>query len=123
MWQQKAALNRQAKKVAKLAGVSPRALAKLIIAADDTTKAAKAAKEKLAKLLGRLDADESLNAPIQVTADFAKTAQPPAAPAAAPAAPADAGAGPALPREPRAETRRPRWATPEPRWATRASET
>jgi hypothetical protein len=97
----KAALNTQTRKVAKIAKVPAKTLAKLIIAADQggtkaLDKIAAEAREKLAKLIGRsFDYDDSLNAPIQQQASFEKVAQPPAGGAApAPAAePAGAGAG------------------------------
>lgn len=98
----RSSLNQKTRKLAKVVGVPAKTLAKLIIAADQNgtdalDKAAAAAKEKLAKLIGRTDVDDSLNAPIQVTADFTKTAQPPGVTepgAAVPPAPTgDAGAG------------------------------
>jgi hypothetical protein len=95
----RAALNKRTREVAKKAGVPAKSLAKLIIAADqggtqNLDKIAAEARAKLAKLIGRQDADDSLNAPIQQVAAFDKVAQPPAAPAAAPAAPAgEAGGG------------------------------
>jgi hypothetical protein len=121
----RASLNAKTRKYAKIAGVQAKMLAKLVIAADshgtDAINAAAAfAREKLSKLIGRIDVDDSLNAPIQVTADFSKTAQPPGVTdpgAAAPAAPAgagDAGAGAppgaegeALPGEPGADPAAP----------------
>jgi hypothetical protein len=98
----RASLNAKTRRYAKIAGVQAKALAKLVIAADSKgtpglNAIAALAREKLAKLIGRIDVDDSLNAPIQVTADFSKTAQPPGVTdpgAAAPAAPTgDAGAG------------------------------
>jgi hypothetical protein len=93
----RAALNQRTREVAKQAGVPAKTLAKAIIAADGNDKASKAAQQLLAKLLGRNDVDDSLNAPIQQTAAFDKVAQPPGVTdpgAAAPAPPAgDAGAG------------------------------
>jgi hypothetical protein len=93
-------LNRRTREVAKKAGVSAKLLAKAIIAAEMQGKAGDVAKKMLAKLISRFDEqDDSLNAPIQVTADFTKTAQPPAAPApaGAPAEPAAGGAGAGAP--------------------------
>jgi hypothetical protein len=97
----KAALNKRTLQIAKTAGVSARTLAKVIIASDPLDRSnigvpfsrVLEARARMAKLISRIDRDDSLNAPIQVQADFTKTAQPPAAPAA-PAPPAgDAGAG------------------------------
>jgi hypothetical protein len=94
----KAALNAKTRKIAKVAGVPAVTLAKMIIAADTlhqlnkNSKQSLEANEKLAKLLSRIDADESLNAPLQITAEMSKVAVPPAP--AAPGVPAgDAGAG------------------------------
>ena len=95
----RASLNAKTRKYAKEAGVPAKFLAKLIITADqfgtaDLNKAAADAKIRLAKLIGRIDVDDSLNAPIQQTAGFEKTAQPPGVTdpgAAAPAAPGGAG--------------------------------
>jgi hypothetical protein len=95
----RASLNKRTREVAKKAGVPAKTLAKMIIAADrggspELDKIAAEARMKLAKLIGRQDVDDSLNAPIQQVAAFDKVAQPPAAPAAAPAEPAgDAGGG------------------------------
>jgi hypothetical protein len=88
----RAALNAETRKYAKLAGVPAKTLAKMIIASEGNDKASKVASVHLAKILSRIDVDDSLNAPIQQVAAFDKVAQPPAAPA--PAEPAgDAGAG------------------------------
>lgn len=86
----KAILNRETRKLAKLAGVEPRDLAKIIIATDSEKPGiAKTASTMLAKIVNRTMGDDSLNAPLQVTADMRKVAEPPA-----PAAPTgDAGAG------------------------------
>src|SRR5271154_6693245 len=90
---QRALLNAETRKYAKLVHVPAKTLAKAIIAASGNDKAAKVAALHLAKILSRIDVDDSLNAPIQQIAAFDKVAQPPAAPAP-PAEPAgDAGAG------------------------------
>src|SRR5271156_3519869 len=90
---QRALLNAETRKYAKLVHVPAKTLAKAIIAASGNDKAAKVAALHLAKILSRIDVDDSLNAPIQQVAAFDKVAQPPAAPAP-PAEPAgDAGAG------------------------------
>lgn len=90
----KAALNARARKIAKAVGVSAQTLAKMVVAAEGTSQEARKAYGKLAKLIGRVDVDDSLNAPIQITAEMSKVAQPPA-PGAVPGAPpaGDAGAG------------------------------
>ena len=95
----RATLNKRTREVAKKAGIPAKSLAKMIIAADQggtrtLDRIAAEARAKLAKLIGRVDVDDNLNAPIQQIAAFDKVAQPPAAPAAAPAEPAgDAGGG------------------------------
>ena len=101
----RAELNTKTRKYAKIAGVSPKTLAKLIIAADNggtvaLDRAAKVAKAALGKLIGRIIPNDEFKEPLQVTADFNKTAQPPGvtdpgAAAPGPTAPAggDAGAG------------------------------
>src|SRR5271168_4203044 len=90
---QRALLNAETRKYAKLVHVPAKTLAKAIIAASGNDKAAKIAALHLAKILSRIDVDDTLNAPIQQVAAFDKVAQPPAAPAP-PAEPAgDAGAG------------------------------
>src|SRR5271157_1273439 len=96
----KAALNKRTRQVAKVAGVSAKTLARMIIASDPTDRTnigvpfsrVLEARAKMAKLIGRVDKDDSLTAPIQVQADFSKVAEPPATPAPAPPA-GDAGAG------------------------------
>ena len=98
VYKKRAALNRRTRQAAKVAGIPAKSLAKMIIAADmggtrALDKAAAEARAKLAKLIGRVDVDDSLNAPIQQIAAFDKVAQPPAAPAA-PAGDAGAGAPP-----------------------------
>jgi hypothetical protein len=101
----RAALNKRTREEAKKAGVQAKTLAKLIIAADKSgtkmlDEAAAVARVRIAKILGRTDVDDSLNAPIQVTAEMSKVAQPPgvtdpgaAAPGAGAATEGDAGAG------------------------------
>jgi hypothetical protein len=102
--EKRALLNTKTRKYAKIAGVPAKKLAKLIIATDSggtnaLDRIAALAKATLAKLIGRIDVDDSLNAPIQQIAAITKTAQPPGVTdpgAAAPAAPAgggDAGGG------------------------------
>src|SRR5271166_5909033 len=93
----RAALNKRTREVAKKAGVPAKSLAKMIIAADqggtfELDKIAAEARARLAKLIGRQDADGTLNAPIQQIAGFDKTADP-MTPVPAPAPGADAGAG------------------------------
>lgn len=102
----KTALNKRTREVAKAAGVPAKTLAKLIIAADNTatpalSKIAGLAKAQIAKIVGRIMPDDSLNEPIQQTAGFDKIAQPPgvtdpgaAAPPAPPAGDAGGGAPP-----------------------------
>jgi len=98
----RAALNAKTRKYAKAAGVPAKTLAKVIMAADGggtdaLDRMAALARATLAKVIGRVIPDDTLNAPIQQTAGFEKTAQPPGViepGAAAPAAPVgDAGAG------------------------------
>jgi len=89
--EKRADLNKLTRKLAKEVGVPAKTLAKLIIDADSgDKKTAKAAKIKMAKLIGRTLGDDEH--PLQVTADMTKVAQPPAAPPAEPAA-GGAGAG------------------------------
>ncbi len=97
--QKRAALNKRTREIAKKAGVPAKSLAKMIIAADqggtrELDKIAVDARARLAKLIGRQDADDSLNTPIQQIAGFDKTADPAVPAPAAPAPDAgDAGGG------------------------------
>lgn len=80
-------LNKKTRKFAKTAGLAPKKLAKMILAAEDALK--------LSKLIRNEKGDDAY--PIQVLAEMSKVAQPPAggapaAPAAAPPA-GDAGGG------------------------------
>lgn len=100
----KASLNAVTRKLAKNIGVPAKSLAKLIIATEQggsktMDKIAAEAREKLAKLIGRTDVDDTLNAPIQVTAEMQKVAQPPEGAPAPPAEPAAGGAGAGAPPE------------------------
>ena len=93
----RAMLNKRTRQIAKIAGTSAKTLAKVIIATDmggtqALNKAAAEARIKLAKLISRGGADDSLNAPLQQTAAFDKIAEPPT-PAEPPAAAGGAGAG------------------------------
>jgi hypothetical protein len=78
-------LNKGARKFAKVVGIAPKKLAKMILASENN--------EKLSKLIRGEKGDDTY--PLQILAEMSKTAQPPAAPAAPSAdAPAgDAGAG------------------------------
>ena len=91
----RATLNKKTREVAKNIGVSAKSLAKLIIASETD----KASFVKLGKLLSRTNGEDEY--PIQVTAEFEKVAQPPAAPPVAPPA-GDAGAGAPLAGDPAA---------------------
>jgi len=86
----RAALNKKTREVAKSVGVSAKSLAKLIIASETDNVSF----VKLGKLLSRTNGEDEY--PIQVTAEFEKVAQPPAAPPAGADAPpaGDPGAAP-----------------------------
>jgi hypothetical protein len=96
-------LNRKTRTAARQIGVPPKDLAQLIIAADNPNqKIAKFASVQLAKLIGRLDHDDALNAPLQVTADTktAAPSDPPAGGDAGGGAPPAAGGDPAAAADP-----------------------
>jgi hypothetical protein len=80
-------LSEQTRKVAKLIRVNAKTLADLLIASDFDKKS----RVKLAKMLSRTNGEDEH--PLQVTADFQKTAQPPADPAGAAPPAGEAGAG------------------------------